>query len=232
MSSIDTGTPAATAPTTAEGSAAPVIAAGTPAPNAGAPAATADAAAAPAATADAAAAPAAQAAPAENPPAPAAQPPAAPETYELTLPEGGVLDQSDIDQIAAIAKAKGWTNDQAQAALTDYAENLRVQSERFLTETTAHPEIGGERLAVAQEHARRALDRFLPTTTSEGIALREALDKSGYGNYAPLVLLFSRIGKAMAEDRGLNTASAGVPGQRRSAADVLFGDSPSIRKAA
>jgi len=145
-----------------------------------------------------------------------------PAAYTLTLPTGGRLDQADVEAIRAVATAKQWTNDEAQAALTEMSTALDEQSTRFRTQLDADTEIGGTNLEQAQAHAMRALDRFLPSTTEEGAAFRLAMTKSGYGNYAPFVKLLARIGKAMSED---SPVIGGPPGgARRSQADVLFGD--------
>ena len=145
-----------------------------------------------------------------------------PASYTLTVPTGGPLDQADVEAIRAMATAKQWTNEEAQAALTEMSDELTAQSTRFRTQLDADPEIGGTQLEQAQVHATRALDRFLPSTTEEGAAFRMAMAKSGYGNYAPFVKLLARIGKAMSEDAPVIGGPPG--GARRSAADVLFGD--------
>lgn len=212
-------TPAATTPPAAVPNAIPA----TPATPATTPAAT-PAAATPATTpAPAAADPAT--APAATPAAAAVTPPAVPDKYELTLPSESALDQTDIDALATLAKTKGWTNEQAQAALTEMHSHASEQASRFLSTLQAHSEVGGAQLELAQANAVRALDRFLPSSTPEGQELRAALNKSGYGNYAPLVVLLSRIGKAMGEDRPIGTPSSTstVP---RSHAEVLYGAPP------
>jgi hypothetical protein len=139
--------------------------------------------------------------------------PVVPERYELTLPESGLLEASDLEPLAAMAKAKGLTNEQAQAAVNEYAQSLAAQSQTFRTALDAHPEVGGAQLAAAQTHALRALDRFLPATSAEGQQLRTALNKTGYGTYAPMVLLLARIGKAMGEDTAVipNTSRQSAP---------------------
>lgn len=145
-----------------------------------------------------------------------------PEQYELTLPDGGPLEASDLEAFAALARAKGWTNEEAQTALAEHAHALTAQSERFLTELKSHAEVGGDHLAVAQQQANTVLDRFLPAESPEGQVLRSGLHKSGYGNWTPLVLLLARIGKAMAEDRPLSGGGAAPPKDKKSTSDVLF----------
>ena len=139
------------------------------------------------------------------------------------MPTGSTLDQSDVDAVAAMAKARQWTNEQAQAALTELATETTAQSSRFLTTLQAHAEVGGAHLEAAQVHVTRALDHFLPPESPEGTELRSVLNKSGYGNYAPLVVLLSRIGKAMGEDTGLRTSASAGAAPPRDAASVLYG---------
>lgn len=223
---------AAQATTNADGTTAAAAATGTPGAGAGDQAAAAAAAAGAADTgAAAAAAGAAAATGAEGTDkgqadataaAAAAAAAGAPEKYELTAPEGGRLDQEDLDAFAELARAKNLTNEQAQAAVTEHAIALKAQSDRFLTETQSHTEIGGAHFAAAQQQTQAVLNRFLPPDSPEGKALRAGMDKTGYGNWAPFVLLFSRIGKAMGEDGPAQRQAAS--GQRRSAAEVLFGD--------
>jgi hypothetical protein len=146
---------------------------------------------------------------------------------ELALPQGSPLDQADVDAIAQMATAKGWTTAQAQSALNDMTASVTAQRQAFRAELDAHPEIGGAHTAQAQEHALRAMDRFLPPTTPEGQQLRTAITKSGYSDYAPLVLLLSRIGKAMSEDPGLRNPRTATTPTVKPLADRLFGDTPS-----
>lgn len=148
-----------------------------------------------------------------------------PEKYTLQLPEGSPLDQSDIDAIAAMGKAKKWTQEQATAALQEMHTAQVEQGQQLLSTLTAHPEVGGANLEAAQRDANAVLDRFLPGDKAEGQELRSVLKKSGYGNYAPLVVLLSRIGKAMREDKGLGAPNGGQPVSRE-AKDVLYGGTP------
>lgn len=148
-----------------------------------------------------------------------------PDKYELPLPGGSPLDQSDVDAVVAMAKAGKWTQEQATAALQEMHDHTVKTSASLLSTLNAHPEVGGANLEAAQANANRALDRFLPATSAEGTELRSALKKSGYSNYAPLVVLLARIGKAMGEDRAIGDSAGGTP-VARSAAEVLYGGPP------
>jgi hypothetical protein len=191
--------------------------------------ATADAAAKTKADADAAAAAKAAADAAKTPEQKAAEQQAlddaakaskAPDKYELALPEGGFVDDADIAKISEIAKAKGWTNDQAQASLTEYAEALEAQSAAFLSEVKAHPEYGGEKLPETQRLARLALETLRPAGTPRGDALRKLLDKSGYGNHVEVISLLADLGKRLSEDTPLKGGAP--PKVEKSPQDVLY----------
>jgi hypothetical protein len=154
-----------------------------------------------------------------------------PDRYELRLPDQSPLDQTDVEAITKIAKDKGWSNEQAQGALAEMHSTLVAQTQGFRTELDADREVGGAQLEVAQVKAKAVLDRFLPESEPDGVRLRAAINKSGYGNWVPLVKLLARIGKAMGEDQPF----AGAQGQRqqttvRSQADRLFGDAQGVQK--
>lgn len=214
---------------------APVEAPPAPAPDAAAAAAAATAAAAAAAATPPAAATtavttdpaqaAAEAAAAAATAAAAAQA-VVPDKYTLTLPTGGTLDATDVETVAAMAKERKWTNEQAQAALDELHTQNSAQAARYLSTLQAHTEVGGAHLEASQLAANRALDHFLPANTPEGAELRSVMNKSGYGNYAPLVVLLSRIGKAMGEDKGLATSASSAAAAPQSAAQVLYGAPP------
>jgi len=153
---------------------------------------------------------------------PESAPPSPPDAYSLVLPEG--LDASDLPALEAFAREHKMSNEQAQTLVNALPDAYGAQSQRFRTESEAHPEIGGTKLAQAQALANRALDKFLPNDSPEGVALRHGLELSGYGNFAPLVVLLSRIGKAMAED----TPPTGAPshGGEKTVEQTLYDNTP------
>jgi hypothetical protein len=223
---------AAAGTTTAQGTPA-AAASGTPAAAAGTPAAVAGAAATPSPTGQAGAGagtatgtegktPEQIAADAAAAAAAAAAPQGAPATYALTVPEGGRLDQADLDAFIQTARENGLTNEAAQAVLNEEAARLDAQAKAFRQLTEAHAEIGGANLEQAQAHANKALDHFVPASSPEGAQLRSFLTKTGYGNHPAIVVMLSRIGKAMSEDTPLAQGVGARAATRKSTADVLF----------
>lgn len=130
--------------------------------------------------------------------APPAVVPVVPETYDLTVPEG--CDEVDRDTVAALAKSKGWTNEDAQAVLNDHAAELVAQRARFRAGLEADPVLGGANLEATDLNVRRALDHYAPETDADGKALRGFLAKTGFGNQRLVVGLLARLGKDLHED--------------------------------
>lgn len=153
--------------------------------------------------------------------------PKAPDKYELKMPDdaGDYLDESDLKTVETLARAKGWTNEQAQAELEDYADNLAAQSARFREETEKDQTYGGDNLAETQRLARLALDKVRPANTAEGKALRRILAKSGYGNKLEVVSFLADLGKLMAEDSPAGNAHGAGADAKKDTASVLYGDS-------
>lgn len=169
-----------------------------------------------------------------DPPAPAADPPKgeqppggptpavveekAPDKYELQAPDG--MEPDEVASFETMARLQNLSNASAQKVLDNLPAAYAAQADRFLTATKAHAEVGGDKLASAQAAANRAFDHFLPASLPEGAALRRALNVTGYGNFAPLLMWASRVGKAMGEDGGLG---ARPPAEGpKSAAEVLW----------
>jgi len=158
--------------------------------------------------------------------APPTEPVVPPVVLSLVIPQGmeTFADAADVADFTTIATREGWSNEDAQAFLSEQVTLRKQVSDTFMAAAKAHPEIGGEHLEASQRAARTVLDRFLPATTPEGQALRLGLTKTGYANYPPLVVLLARIGKAMGEDApGVTLGSGGVP---KTAAEKLYDKTP------
>lgn len=162
--------------------------------------------------------------PATPPPDGQTPPPAAPEKYDLKVPQGAesYLDAQDLKAFESVVRAKGLTNEQAQAAIDEHADALAAQSAAFRSQTEQDPTYGGEKLAETQKLASAALDKIRPAGTPRGDALRRVLAKTGYGNHLEVVALLADLGKMMAEDKpGSGGSGGGAPA--KDAATVLYG---------
>jgi hypothetical protein len=152
-----------------------------------------------------------------------------PETYDLKLPEGSLLDAGRIEEIALLAKEKGLSNEQAQlvlerehAAVASFAERqmeqLKERQSEWIEAVKNDKELGGEALKENVEFAKRAIERF----GSE--ALKNELNTSRLGDHPEVVRVFAKIGRAMANDSFVH-AGAQATGKKRSHAEVLYGES-------
>ena len=166
------------------------------------------------------------------PPAPAvaAQPPAAdpakpagpPAEYaEFTVPEGMTLVPEVAEGVKAVAKDLGLTQEQAQKLAdanmnTAQAVFVKARSD-WETQSRNDPEVGGAAFAESIGYANKAVDAF---GSAEFKAL---LNRSGLGNHPEMLRVFSKVGRAISEDR-LVTGATGHPGGERDARS-LYGKS-------
>lgn len=149
--------------------------------------------------------------------------PKAPDSYELKVPEGAesYIEADDIAEIQAIAKAKGWTAEQAQQALDEHADAIADRSAAFRAEVDSDPVYGGKNLEQTQIQATRALERMWPKGSKEHEALGKLLTKTGFGNHRLIVGGLANLGKLMQED---SPAGQRPPsGSKRAPEDVLYG---------
>jgi hypothetical protein len=154
--------------------------------------------------------------------------PKPPEKYALKVPDGSRVDPDDLAQLEQMAKTAGWSNDDAQAALEELHTHLDAQASRWLTQTTADRDYGGEHLEQSQRLAKLAIDRLRP----QGHARRESflrfLNRGGAGNHLEVVAFLADLGKAMSEDapgRG-STSSGEAP---KSLAERIYPNNPVAR---
>lgn len=151
--------------------------------------------------------------------------PKAPESYDLKLPENSGLDKSDLDKIAATAKAQGLSQEDAQKLVERDNETLKAYSDRqqakmdaernaWINALNADKELGGDNLPKVAELSKRVIDRFASPE------LKAALESTGLGNHPELVRFVHRIGKLMAND---TTVLGGPTAQaKREPKDVLY----------
>jgi hypothetical protein len=148
--------------------------------------------------------------PPADPPKPPA-PPAVPDKYELKFADSTPLDpKGDLDRIASYAKANGLTNEQAQKHLDhvqEIATGLQARQQQAFTdmvnawetETLADKELGGENRVKTEANIKRVMDRF----GTEGFT--KFVEENGLGNHPDVVRFLNAIGKAMSEDKPLNS---------------------------
>ncbi|HPA91874.1 MAG TPA: hypothetical protein PLN35_19130 [Quisquiliibacterium sp.] len=137
--------------------------------------------------------------------APASKP-AAPEAYDLKLPEGSLLSADAVQEVEALAREAGLSNEHAQKLLDDRESALAAHVEKVQAEHDHRwkqewpeaikndPEMGGEKYEATVRNAQKVMAKFASP------ALKEALTASGYGNHPEMVRMMSSIAKVISED--------------------------------
>lgn len=149
-----------------------------------------------------------------------------PEKYDLKIKEGSKIDAAHLEKISAFAKAKGLSNEDAQALLDRDQENFSaIQSaqeaelqkikDSWLPAAQADKEIGGDNFNANAELAKRVISRV---GTDE---FKQFLDNTGFGNHPEVIKVFYRLGKMMAEDQ-LVIQNTPVGGGKKSAEEVMY----------
>lgn len=139
-----------------------------------------------------------------------------PEKYELKRKENSALPVERVAAIEAEAKAKGLTNEEAQALLdrdesvvADHVKResdaLKERQSQWKESVASDKEMGGENQTRFVAHAHRVIERF------GSPELKTILNNTELGNHPELVRLLGRVGLAIGEDRlVVPTAEAGA----------------------
>lgn len=153
----------------------------------------------------------------------AAAVPKAPEKYELKVPMGDevYVDDRVLSRITTIARASGWSNDDAQAALEEFLGNVKAEGQEFLTATKADPDYGGDRLAETQRLAKVVIDKIRPVGHTRRDEFLRLVNRAGAFNHIEVVSFLADLGKLMAEDRPAR--GTGGAGAGRTPEQVLYG---------
>lgn len=151
---------------------------------------------------------------------------AAPEKYELKLPEDSLLDAAHLEKVSSYAKKNGLSNDDAQAILERDSENLalfqagqqtKVQqiNQTWLKELSADPEIGGEHLEESGRLAYRALAKYW------GDEFVEVITKANMNHHPTFFKGLVALGKDLADDSIETGTTSGKKG--KSTAEMFYG---------
>lgn len=161
--------------------------------------------------------------------------PKAPATYEFQIPDDrkGQIPEKLLKRVESIARSNDWTNEEANAELSDLLKfEGELQAERltaFDTETKANEKFGGTKLAETERLTNLAIQKVRAELGDEltdrfvGI-----LKRSGYEKELSVVAVLATIGKLAAED----TPPRGRQAPKGSSGDGSdFYDHPSSKKA-
>lgn len=126
--------------------------------------------------------------------------------YEITPPEGETLDEATLAAIKEQAKDLGLNKEQADKLAAAHLKQQKsiIEQQQAMVENAktewaerskADKEFGGDQFNENLGLAKRALDTFASDE------LKTLMNSSGFGNHPEVIRLFSRIGKAISEDR-------------------------------
>lgn len=154
---------------------------------------------------------------------------AVPEKYDFKLPEGSLLTSKHLEDLAALAKERGLSQEEAQKLLErdsgvvksfqdSQLKLVEEHKQKWLEASQSDKEFGGEAFKANAEIAQRAIAKF----GSE--AFKQELERSGLGNHPELVRTFVRIGKAMSEDSLVVPKTQIVGASKKSAEEIFYGE--------
>lgn len=165
------------------------------------------------------------------------EPPASatvPEKYDLKAPDSADIDATVIERIAAHAKSRGLSQEQAQSTLELVADEVakhndanaaayKAKVEEWKTFTNSDPVLGKNRdeRRAAVTRGRAVLDKFGEARPDDAKELREFLDSSGFGEHRAVVRLFAWLGKAAGEGQ-LVTGNA-ADSRPKTDAEIFYG---------
>lgn len=147
-----------------------------------------------------------------------------PEAYELQLPEGTELDQSLMEQFTGVAKEAGLSNDMANKMAGMHFElvgkaveavNNEISQERNSWAETAKQELGTSFNSTVQTAAVGVefIEKQIP-------GIREAFDKTGFGNTVEGIRLMEALGKLVQEDPANRDLGGGAAGTAKLYTDM------------
>lgn len=150
-----------------------------------------------------------------------------PEKYALTVPDAGkvYIDDADMQAFEKQARSLGWTNAEAQAALTEHVDSAQEIAAGFLETTKADPDYGGEKLAETQRLAKLGIDLLRPEGHARRPAFIRLLDKMGASNHIEIISALADLGRRASEDAPGQTSSAQLRGQK-TAEQILYDKTP------
>jgi hypothetical protein len=152
----------------------------------------------------------------------------------LKLPEGSLLPAERVEKIAAFAKARGLSQEQAQAVLESEDEAVLTFAERqqathlkavndWVEVVKKDPQVGGEKFEESAKFAKQAVNRFASAE------LKQLLNATGFGNHPELFKMFRAIGEAMQGDRVVLPSAATQSAPKQRTLEDLFDDAEVLK---
>lgn len=158
--------------------------------------------------------------------------PVVPEKYDLKLSDGSLLDSSTVDKIAAIARERGLSNEDAQKHLAEIEtqamqeRNERVTKWNESLKTDA--DFGGENYTANVQSVQRYAG-FLEKQHPE---LLSVLESTGYVSHPAVAKYLRDMGSRMAEDKHTGKSLGNQEKAPERTADLLYGETTPAPKPA
>lgn len=145
--------------------------------------------------------------------------------YALTLPDGSPLEASAVERVTTFAKDSKLAPESAQKVLelahAESAALIQRQTAEYQSKVTgwestvkADKELGGDNYNRTLTRAKAVFDRFADPE------LKEAMNKTGFGNYPALVKFVEKIGAAMEGDQLMRPTT--LPSNDSTTLDRMF----------
>lgn len=138
-----------------------------------------------------------------DPPPPPA-PPEPPASYELTVPDDAkaIATPLFLDELKALARANKWSNEDAQASLTEsIALNQRLVAKQqavAMATAQADPDYGGAKLGETQRLANVVIDAIRPEGHARRAAFKTIIQTAG--NNIEVLAFLADLGSRLKED--------------------------------
>lgn len=161
--------------------------------------------------------------------------------YQLTLPAESALDPAAVERTVALARARGLSNEAAQAVL-DYAHSeagsvkeallqahapggaaWTQQVETWKQQALSDPALGStpEQRTAAIQKGSSVVRAFAQANPESGGKLVEFLDATGLGNHPSVVQFFRWLGESAGE-APFHASASGAPASEKSLTEIFY----------
>ncbi len=151
----------------------------------------------------------------------------APEKYSLSIPDDAkdLIDADDLKSLEVAARAEGLTNDEATALLKEHVTSVKAAAAKFLTDTKADTDYGGDKLPETQRLMKIGLDLIRPEGHGRRDSFMKLMKRAGYDNHIEVVSFLADLGRRASED-GTGATSIGAKPKAKTAEEKLYDNTP------
>lgn len=129
-----------------------------------------------------------------------------PDKYDIAVPDGFTVDKTQLNEFTSVAKELGLNNDQANQLVGMHTKAMQdafqALNEARNQEVVGWGESAKKELGKDYDGTLRDVALGVQAVEKEVPGLRDAMDKTGFGNTIEGIKLMAAIGKLMGEDQG------------------------------